>query len=85
MALIVLIVMFLALLSARGGFENATPPQTTEDESVLEDEDLSGVPHIQNLFKMHFQRKMVFFFNTAMPDKSRRTRSRRFAVLFPSG
>lgn len=40
MALIVLIVMFLALLSARGGFENATPPQTTEDESVLEDEDL---------------------------------------------
>lgn len=40
MALIVLIVMFLTLLGASGDFENATPPQTTEGESVPLDEDL---------------------------------------------
>ena len=40
MALIVLIVMFLVLLSASGGFENVTPQQTTEEGSVPLDEDL---------------------------------------------
>lgn len=40
MALVVLIVMFLVLLSASGGFENATPQQTTEEGSVPLDEDL---------------------------------------------
>lgn len=33
MALIVLVVMFLALLGASGGFENATPQQAAEDDS----------------------------------------------------
>ena len=38
--LVVLIVMFLTLLSARGGFEHIKPGQETEDESSLEEEDL---------------------------------------------
>ena len=40
MALVVLVVMFLVLLGASGGFENATPQQEMEDDSELVDEDL---------------------------------------------
>ena len=40
MALIVLVAMFLVLLGASGDFENTTPEQTAEEESILEDEDL---------------------------------------------
>lgn len=40
MALVVLVVMFLALLGSSGGFENATPQQEMEDDSELVDEDL---------------------------------------------
>ena len=40
MALVVLVVMFLVLLGASGGFENATPQQATEDDSEPADEDL---------------------------------------------
>ena len=40
MALVVLVVIFLVICGVRGGFENAKPEQTTEEESSLADEDL---------------------------------------------
>lgn len=43
MALVILVVMLLILLGARGGFTNVTPEQDTEEESMLMDEDLIEV------------------------------------------
>ena len=91
MALAVVMVLFLSLLIAGGGFQK-TIPEDQEDEHALEDdlivvgfsqlgsESVWRATHTQSIQEA-LSKENGFFCSIAMPDKNRKTRSRRFADL----